>query len=326
MKLAATLATLALAGCSSLIPTKLPEKRPPLADMEEPLALADAPKDEDQRAELPLGGFTGITVADARKTLDEMEDVAPGVRVARVVENSPGDAAGVEEGDLVLSATDAAGAKHEIAYPSQWREVEIAAAPGAVLHLEIDRAGAARRADVVVVARVRMPDRDAPVRLREEDKVGVVLRSATEVEARAAGLGPGGGAVVVGLSAASPWRAAGLVFGDLITSVGGKEAAHPQVVLDAIRAAEKGDVLHVVYVRKGARHEIDAPVTARASTVSKIAVPLLFSYDADRGDAEWSAILGLVAYRSTIAAWEMRLLWFIKFGGGDADRLIEVAK
>jgi C-terminal processing protease CtpA/Prc len=326
MKLAALFATLALAGCSSLIPTKLPEKRPPLADMEEPLALSDAPKDEDERAKLPLGGFTGITVADARRTLDEMEDVAPGVRVARVVENSPGDAAGIEEGDLLLSATDAAGAKHDIAYPSQWREIEIAAAPGAVLHVEIDRAGAARRADVAVVARVRVPDRDAPVRLREEDKVGVVLRSATEVEARAAGLGPGGGAVVVGLSAASPWRGAGLVFGDLITSIDGKEVAHPQVVLDAIRDAEKDEALRVEYVRKGAKATVEAPVSARASEVSTIHVPLLFSYDANRGDAEWSAIIGLIAYRSTITAWEMRLLWFVKFGGGDADRLVEVSK
>ena len=37
-------------------------------------------------------------------------------------------------------------------------------------------------------------------------------------EARAAGLGPGGGAVVVGLSERSPWRAAGLRFGDLIVA------------------------------------------------------------------------------------------------------------
>jgi membrane-associated protease RseP (regulator of RpoE activity) len=326
MRFVALAAALALAGCSSILPSKLPEKRPPLADMEEPLALLDPPNDEAERALLPLGGFTGIYVADARRTLDEMEEEAPGVRVARVVENSPGDAAGVEEGDLLVAATDAAGVKREISYPSQWREVEIAAAPGGTLRVVVDRAGAVRTAEVGVVARTRAPGREAPVRLREEDKVGVVLRSATEVEARAAGLGPGGGAVVVGLSAASPWRAAGLRFGDLLTSVDGVEVAHPQVVLDAVRAAEKEQVLHVEFARAGAKQTIDAPVSARAAEVSTIDVPILFSYESDRGDCEWSALLGLVSYRSTIAAWEMRLLWLLKFGAGDSGRLVEVAK
>jgi len=316
----------ALTGCSSLIPTKLPEKRPPLVDMEEPLDLADAPKDEAERAKLPLGGFTGIYVADARKTLDEMEDVEPGVRVARVVENSPADLAGVQEGDLVVEATDAAGVKHAVTFPSQWRAVEIAAAPGSTLHVVLDRAGARKDADLGVVARARAPDRDAVVKLREEDKVGVVVRSATEVEARAAGLGPGAGAVVVGLSAGSPWRFAGIRFGDVLTSIDGKEIAHPQVVLDAIRAADKSATLHVEFMRKGAKETVDVPISRRESEMSKIHVPLVFSYDAGRGESEWSAILGLISYRSTVAAWEMKLLWFIEFGGGDADKLVEVKK
>ncbi len=326
MRLAILAVPLALAGCSSLIPRELPEKRPPLADMDEPLELAQEPKDEAERVKLPLGGFTGLYVADARKTLDEMEGDAAGVRVARIVENSPGDAAGIEEGDLLVEATDAAGARHELSYPSQWRALELAAAPGTTIRVVIDRGGAETRTDVGVVARVRATERLEPVRLREETKVGIVLRSATEVEARAAGLGPGGGAVVVGLSGGSPWRTAGLRFGDLLTSVGGTEIAHPQAVLDAIRASAPGDVLDVEFVRDGKKETIEAPVSRRASEVSHVNLPVIFSYDAERGDTEWSAILGLVNYRSTIAAWQLRLLWLIKLGGGDADRLVEVTK
>jgi C-terminal processing protease CtpA/Prc len=326
MRLALLAVPLALVGCSSLVPHKLPEKRPPLADMEEPLELAEEPKDEAERVKLPLGGFTGLYVADARKTLDEMEGDAAGVRVARIVENSPGDAAGIEEGDLLVEATDAAGARHEFSYPSQWRAIELAAAPGATIHVVIDRAGAEKRVDVGVVARVRATERQEPVRLREETKVGIVLRSATEVEARAAGLGPGGGAVVVGLSGGSPWRAAGLRFGDLLVSVDGKEVAHPQAVLDAIRAADSGDVLEIGFVRDGSRESVDAPVSRRAKEISHVSVPVLFSYDAGRGDTDWSVLLGLVSYRSTIAAWQLRLLWLVKYGGGDADRLVEVTK
>lgn len=316
-------AALALTACSSFLPTKLPKERPPLTDMEEPLALAQEPKDEDARQALPLGGFTGIYVADARQTLDELEGDAAGVRVARVVENSPGDAAGVEEGDLLVEVTDAAGSKHALSYPSQWRAVEIAAAPGSALHVVTDRAGVERKADVGVVARVRVPDRAEAVRLREEAKVGIVLRSATEVEARGAGLGPGGGAVVVGLAGGSPWRTAGLRFGDLLVSVDGKEVAHPQAVLDVIRAHDAGDKVPVEFMRDGAKQTIEAPISRRAREVSDVDIPVLFSYEAKRGDTEWSALLGLLSYKSTIAAWQMRFLWLIKFGGGDADRLIE---
>ena len=319
----ACVAALALTACSSFLPTKLPEERPSLADMEEPLALVQEPKDEDARAALPLGGFTGVYVADTRQTLDELEGDAAGVRVARVVENSPGDAAGIEEGDILVEVTDAAGAKHALSYPSQWRAAEIAAAAGSTLHVVMDRAGAEKTADVGVVTRVRAPDRQEAVRLREEVKVGIVLRTATEVEARGAGLGPGGGAVVVGLAAGSPWKAAGLHFGDLLVSVDGKEVAHPQAVLDAIRAHDAGDKIPVEFVRNGKRHSIDAPISRREREVSEVGIPVLFSYEAQRGDTEWSALLGLVSYKSTIAAWELRFLWLIKFGGGDADRLVE---
>jgi hypothetical protein len=56
----------------------------------------------------------------------------------------------------------------------------------------------------------------------------------------------------------------------------------------------------------------------------EISLPLLFDYQADRGRSEWSLLLGLVNYRSTAAAWRCRLLWLIGFGGGDADRLVEI--
>ena len=316
----------ALTACSSLIPRKLPEKRPPLVDMEEPLALTQEPKDEDARTKLPLGGFTGIYVVDSRRTLDELEGDSAGVRVARIVENSPGDAAGIEEGDILVEATDASRARHELSYPSQWRDVELTAAPGTPISVVVDRAGVEKRVEIGVVARVRLPDRQEVVRLREEQKVGIVLRSATEVEARAAGLGPGGGAVVVGLSGGSPWRIAGLRFGDLLTSVDGQEIAHPQAVLDAIRGAAKDAIVPLEFVRDGQRQTIDAPISRRAAEVSHFSVPVVFSYDATRGDTDWSAFLGLLAYKSTIAAWELRFLWLVKLGGGDADRLVEVQK
>jgi hypothetical protein len=169
-------------------------------------------------------------------------------------------------------------------------------------------------------------------RYREEDKVGIVVRTATEVEARAVGLGPGGGAVVVGLSRASPWRdvaggkhsRAGLVYGDLITSVDGKPVAHPQVVLDAIRGHEPGGTMPVELVRAGERRTVELPVSKRASEVREFSIPLLFSYTSDRGKSETWILLGIYKHESTQAASRTRILWIIHFGAGDADRLEEV--
>ena len=303
----------------SFLEGKLATKKPPLFDMEEPLALFAEADDEGQRQALPAGGFTGAYVTDARRSLEEMEDEPEGVLVMRVVENSPAAAAGLSEGDLIVLADG-----QPLQWASEWRALELAAAPDSVLKVTYDRAGVEHAAQLTVVARVHLPERQEADRFREEDKVGIVLRTATEVEARAAGLGPGGGAVVVGLSRASPWRKAGLRFGDLIVEVGGESVAHPHVLLKAIRDAPRDGRLALVYLRGVKRHTVSAPVTKRASRIHKISIPLLLDIEEDRGTKTVSILLGLYKRTRTPAAWEVRLLWFIKIRGGDADRLEEV--
>lgn len=317
-------AALLLGACSSFGKDELPKKSPPLADMEEPVALLQEPKDEDRRKALPLGSFTGVTVAEARRSLDETESSEPGVRVSRVVENSPGDAAGIEEDDLLLAVTPPGGAERALRWPSEWRKVEIDTPSGAVLHVVLDRAGVERTAEVRTVARVRAGERTNADRFREEQRVGVVLRTATEVEARASGLGPGGGAVVVGLSAASPWRAAGLQFGDVIVSVDGQPLGHPQQLIEAIRSSEPDVHLTLEFDRAGERRAVEVALTRREQQVRSASIPFVYSYENDRGMSETSILMGLFRRRATAAAWEIRLLWFIDFSGGDADRLVEV--
>lgn len=323
---AALAASLLLAACSSLGAGKdeLPAKPPPLADMEEPVALHEEPQDEAARAALPLGSFTGVAVVEVRRSLEESVAATPGVRVARVIENSPGDAAGIEEDDLLVEASVDGGAPHVIRWPSEWRKLELETAPGASLSVVLDRAGVERTATIRPTPRVRPPDRAASERFREEKRTGVVLRTATEVEARAAGLGPGGGAVVVGLSAQSPWRAAGLRFEDLIVAAGGKPLGHPHELLETIRAAKPDEKLALTVVRGGAHLAIEAPLSRREQTLRTFSIPFVVSYESSRGTSETSILAGAVRTRSTAAAWEWRILWLLTFSGGDADRLIEV--
>jgi membrane-associated protease RseP (regulator of RpoE activity) len=135
---------------------------------------------------------------------------------------------------------------------------------------------------------------------------------------------PGAGALVVGLSSDSPWRAAGLRFEDVILAVDGAPVAHPQQVLDLVRGAQADARLKLSIARGAERLELDAPLTQREHEMHDISIPLIFSYESARGASETSFILGLVRVRHTAAAWDWRLLWFISFGGGDADKLEKV--
>lgn len=320
MRVPAAVFLLCVAACS-LAPDL--RERPPLADLEEPLDLLAEPDDEAERQRLPAGAFSGLVLEDARDTLAAKLDESPQLRVAAIVENSPADAARLEVGDLLLEVRVDGGAPRELRRPSEWREIELTAAPGAEVELLVDRAGREARTRLQLAPRAGPAPREPVERFREEERVGIVLRTATEAEARAAGLGPGGGAVVVGLSRGSPWRAAGLRFGDLLTAIDGRPVAHPQDVLVAIRGAET-ETLRIDGRRAATAFAVDAPLSQRASELTEITLPLLFSYEADRGRSEWSLLLGLVNYRSTAAAWRFRLLWLIAIGGGDEDRLLEV--
>ncbi len=304
-----------LLGCKAL-----PEESPPLADMEVSLAAVAEPDDEQERRTLDSGSFTGLRVASARLSLDDPEPA--GLLVVEVIENSPGDAARIREDDVLVEATVDGGETVELAWPSQWRSIELAAAPGAEIQVLYDRAGVEQTAVIRPIERVRPAGREAVERFRENQRVGVVLRTATEVEARGCGLGPGGGAVVVGLSRASPWRDAGIVYGDVIVAVDGAPVDHPQVVLDAIRAGKKS--IAITCCRGGEAFEFETALTRRKQEFREFDIPVLVSYERDANGSNFSLLLGLFGLESTPAAWRCRILWFITFGGGDADRLQEV--
>lgn len=323
MKLHRLLLSLALAvsACST---DELARQAPPLVRMEEPLELLTEPDDEAARAALAPGVFTGLTVGDARASLDAMLVEPEGVVVLSIVENSPAQAAGLEVGDIVLEVRG----RESVAlhWPSEWRRIELEAEAGAKLLLTIDRAGAESELELVPQARLRPAARERGERFREEQRVGVVLRTATEVEARAAALGPGAGAVVVGLTRESPWRSAGLVYGDLIRAVDGDEVAHPSTVLEAIRAQPEDGALELEVVRAGSLVSVHAPLSRRAQELTELSIPILFSYEKSRDRSATSLLLGLFRYESTPAAWRLRILWLFALSGGDADRLESVER
>jgi hypothetical protein len=329
----AGLSMLALAACQSAPP----EQSPVLIDIEEPLDLFAEPADEAARQALPAGSFSGVELAEAPSSLDSAfgGQGAPGLEVLRVIENSPAARARLEAGDLLLEAALPDGTRMELSWPSQWRALELEQAPGTRLGLLLDRAGREASTELVLEARSAPAERGASVRYREEQRAGVVLRTATEVEARACGLAPGAGVVVVGLSRKSPWRPAGLRYGDLVSNVDGAPVDDPQMLLERLRLADEGERLAIRYHRPRSApdagfeepRETSVRASERRQALRDLHVPLILRYTRKGpGRYRWSTLLGLLSYERTPAAWSLGFLWRGGVSGGDTESLVEVER
>lgn len=313
-----------LLGSAILLPAcsgTLPQELVPLAGMQEPGKYLLEPDDEAQRQGLASGTFTGVEVSDARRSLEAMLDDPDSVLVTAVAENSPGAAAGLQVGDLVFEVARGEDSWRPLRWPSEWRELELGAAPGESLRIRFDRAAREGEAEIVLVSRGRAAERRPAARYREEEKVGLVVRTATEFEARGVGLAPGAGAVIVGLTRESPWRTVDVRYGDLVAEVNGEPLRDPQQLLQAISRASEEETVQIVRVRDGERSEVAAPVSSRASSLREVSIPLLYHYERDFDRTRTSMLLGLFVHEKTKVAWKFRFLWFFRFSGGDSDRL-----
>ncbi len=311
--------------------TPLPEELPVLGDLERPLGLAQEPDDESARRELPLGAFSGVEVGAAEDTLEALTGGGEGLRVLRIVENSPGQAADLRPGDLLLEVAVSEEAEFlPLGWPSDWAAAELAATPGIGGLVIFDRAGRELETEIVWAERIAPRVRAESVVFEETEHVGIVLRSATEVEAHRAGLAPGAGAVVIGLSKASPWRSAGVTFEDLIVSVNGAPLRAPQALLDLIRETQPGKSLDLELAGDAGREPpraVRGRVSSRERAFHRIHIPLVFRCErTGTGRSEWSFLLGLFAFERTPVAWRGRFLWLIDFGRGDTDRLVELTE
>ena len=77
-------------------------------------------------------------------------------------------------------------------------------------------------------------------------------------------------------------------------------------------------------MRDGKRSTLQAPVSRRASEITKFSIPLIINIEREGDFKTVSLLFGIYKSKKTPAAWETRLLWLIKLRGGDADHLEEV--
>ncbi|MFC1761508.1 PDZ domain-containing protein [Planctomycetota bacterium] len=312
---------LPLWGCS--MSSGPPTQADPLVDMEVSHARFALPPDEEQRLALPLGVFTGIKVGDSRLTLEDQLQAPVGVLVTEVVENSPAVAADIHTGDILLEASVGQQRPTVLSWPSDWYRIEQTATPDSTISILYDRAGRDGETTLKPVARISPTERLPGNRFREEAKVGIIVRNASEVEAHQAGLTRGEGTVVVGLAQTSPWRAAGVLFGDVVTEINGEHVKNPEELLAAIDDLEKGHEVSIVVYREGEKRILMTTVSQRKRKTADVSIPLLYSYENKRGIQKSSVLLGLYGERKTAVAAEYTVLWFIKWTVGDSNLLEE---
>lgn len=313
---------LGLSGCG-VFRRDLPTTADPLEDMEISRARLAMPQDEAERQGLPLGVFTGIQVGDARLTLESQLEAPEGVLVTGIVENSPAVAARLQEGDILLEAGFDENRQEAIQWPSDWYKLEQTASTDSTIHVLFDRAGRDGETKIHPVKRLAAPKRLTGTHVREEAKVGIVVRNASEVEAHKAGLTRGEGCVVVGLARTSPWRRAGVLFGDLILAINGHPIKNPQALLATIHGLNKGQDVEIELYRDNKKLSLATSISKRQRETSEFKIPLIYAYENRRGIKKTSVLCGLYRHRKTAVASRTTLLWVVSFTTGDANRLEE---
>ncbi len=210
------------------------------------------------------GGFLGIKGTE--NDSGSLEDLffAPGVRVTRVVENSPASVAGIRAGDVVLSLDG--------------REVDD---PAALDALVLERA-AGERASLHVRRDDTVFDVDVELVSKSEASEGKVLYRLDPARTGAGWVTAPGGVRLVSASERSPVLSAGIPLGSVVTALDGRDVRSARELLRRVAALEPGTRVELDFTPPGgradhARVELVGPVTYLAG----FSVPFVVSYSCD---------------------------------------------
>ena len=223
---------------------------------------------EHRRGEPYLGIFVG-PISEEKTP----KQVAGGAAVTGVMPGSPAEKAGLEVGDIV-AAVDG----REVVGPEQLIDLVRAHKPGDTVSIIVYRDGRRVAKSVTLGARPEEgqseapPMPGAPPRFRPEAEqpkqtgpaeafLGVMAAPLTEEVMEIAGTARG--VLINSLPDDSPAAQAGLMPGDVIVSVGGKEVTTPAELVETVRTHKPGDTVHVVYFRMKKRSDVEVKLGGR---------------------------------------------------------------
>ncbi|NWG15822.1 MAG: PDZ domain-containing protein [Chloroflexi bacterium] len=184
------------------------------------VGLAAAQDDSD------ASPYLGILVAEAPDG---------GVLVREVAPDSPGEEAGIQQGDILKAINDQA------VSPDTIRDVLAAFAVGDTVTLSVERDGETLALEATLAARPEesvMPPSNS-FHMQEAVLFGLALEATDD------------GLVVREVAAGSPAEEAGLQVGDIITRIGDTEVTELRDIVEAMRALRDSEMLAVEVNRDG---------------------------------------------------------------------------
>ncbi|MCR4439654.1 MAG: PDZ domain-containing protein [bacterium] len=203
-----------------------------------------------------LGVYLQELDKERRKELGVKE--GKGVLVIEVVPNSPADKAGLKEDDVIVRMNG-----REVEDPDDLIDAVRAQKPGDKVKVEYVREGKRREVEVTlgrpprVTKRVVIPPLPPLERFWWDGGawLGVELQALNASLAEYFAVKEDEGVLITEVEKNSPADKAGLLPGDVIVTIDGRQMQDIDAVADAISDKEEGDSVVVAYVRKGTRAE-----------------------------------------------------------------------
>jgi S1-C subfamily serine protease len=276
------------------------------------------------------GGYLGVHAQSNSNVLDD-ENVDQGITVTSIVENSPAAGAGLLPGDVLLEANGVA-----LAHPDTLDDLVEKLPPGAPVKLRLERARRPIEIEARTVARIPVPPPpvasagpgaavDDSGTLVERRRLGFEFRAADPERLASLGLSQRFGVVVERVAARSPLREVGIDAGDLVLEADGQpipSAGDLLRFLDGLRTERTLEL--VVWDAEQGRREVDVALHKPERRLTKLGIPLLFSFERKAQLSDYSALLGLIRVTRLENGSRIRLLYFFDFETGSTDELIDV--
>ena len=288
---------LGLAACTSTPVAPIP---PPLP---ETLAWANGAGATDGRGQAFLGLKTRENVGRSFEDLGS----AAGIRVSRVVENSPAAEAGFAIGDVVLSYGE-----HATNDPATLEALVARDQPAAQVELQV------QRGDTVFAVPVELGKQgNAPAAEPE------VVHRLDPSRSRAGWVTGHAGVVLVTSDPQGPFPRAGIPLRSVVRSVDGEELFSDRALIRKLQSYPPGAKVEVQFSDpEGAARTKTVKLQSQKSRVTKAKFPVVFDYEADTaGEKKYFSVVNLwiiwlFRYERTGEEKRYSILRFIKFGSG----------
>ena len=265
----------------------------------------------------------GLFVDESNRAVLDEGNAFDGVTVTRVVENSPGEAAGVKVGDVILRANGV-----DLTDPNQLLDMAETLPVGTLLRLRVDRDRQVLILEATTVARHAVAgnklDAGAPTWI-EQRSLGLEFTAADPEQNRRLGIAPRQGIRILRLARRGPLSEAGFQEGMVIVEVDGTAIHSPEGFLDYVESRAAAKTIRLRFVREGERpREKKVRLRRAGRRMRRIRLPPLFSYAREENEASFSLLLGLFSRRRIESAIKYRILWLFTFETGEEGELLEI--